>query len=493
MAFQSTYDVIVLGAGNAALVAALAAHERGARVLVLEKAPYEYRGGNSRLTAGVFRFGYVSLAALRELVPALTDAAWEASDLCPYTPENFYTDLMRLSEGLADAELTQLLVTQAYDTAVWMRDRGVRWELATVPPGVQSARAQASFVRTPGEGPGLMEMLFRSVEQRGIEVGYQTAGQRLYVNDQGRVEGIQVKAPGGVYDLGTRAVVLACGGFAANVEMRVRYLGPRWNVVKVRGMRYNTGDGLKMALEIGAQPYGHWGDAYTTPVDAGAPEYAWPALTDRTRRGQHPYCLLVNIDGRRFADEGADIASFTYARMGRDIQEQPQRLAFQIFDAKTEPLAALPMQREYYATATPIMANSIAELADKLGLERQALVCEVATFNRAVDPVTPFDPTTLDGKGTRGLTPPKSNWALRLDTPPFVAYPVTSGITFTYGGLKINRRAQVLDTSDLVIPGLYAAGELTGGFFYYNYPGGAGLTRGAVTGLRAGRSAVEDG
>jgi tricarballylate dehydrogenase len=201
----------------------------------------------------------------------------------------------------------------------------------------------------------------------------------------------------------------------------------------------------------------------------------------------------VNIDGRRFADEGADIASFTYARIGRGVQEQPHRLAFQLFDAKTEPMAALPMQREYYATAVPITANSIEELADMLGLERRALVHEVATFNRAVDTVTPFDPTVLDGKSTQGLTPPKSNWALRLDTPPFVAYPVTSGITFTYGGLQINCRAQVLDTSEQVIPGLYAAGELTGGFFYYDYPGGAGLTRGAVTGLLAGRSAVEDG
>jgi tricarballylate dehydrogenase len=492
MACRSTYDVIVLGAGNAALVAALAAHEQGARVLVLEKAPYECRGGNSRLTAGVFRFGYASLAALRALVPETTDAAWEAIDICPYTPDDFYTDLMRLSEGLADPELTQLLVTQACDTAAWMRAQGVKWELAVVPPAAQTARAQASFVRTPGEGPGLVEMLFSSMEHRGIAVCYQTAGQRLYVNSQGRVEGVQVRAPAGVYDLGATAVVLACGGFAANVEMRVRYLGPLWNVVKVRGMRYNTGEGIKMALEIGAQPYGHWSDAYTTPVDAGAPEYASPALTDRTRRGQHPYCLLVNADARRFVDEGADVASFTYARMGRCIQEQPQRLAFQIFDAKTEPMTALPMQREYYATATPITANSIEELADKLGLERQALVHEVAKFNRAADADGPFDPTVLDGKRTRGLTPPKSNWALRLDTPPFVAYPVTSGITFTYGGLKINRRAQVLDTSDLPIPGLYAAGELTGGFFYYNYPGGAGLTRGAVTGLLAGRSAVED-
>ena len=243
-----------------------------------------------------------------------------------------------------------------------------------------------------------------------------------------------------------------------------------------------------MALDLGAQPYGHWSGCHAVAWDLNAPPYGDRNVADLFQKHSYPFGLVVNVDGKRFVDEGADFRNYTYARYGREVLFQPQRAAFQLFDQKTEHL----LRDEYrIPQATVVRADTIQELADGLGVARNGLVSTVAEFNAAVQPGD-FDPTALDGKRTEGIDPPKSNWALPLDTPPFLGYAVTCGITFTFGGLKIDSHARVLDTSDLPISSLYAAGELVGGLFYENYPGGAGLMAGSVFGRTAGASAARD-
>lgn len=279
-------------------------------------------------------------------------------------------------------------------------------------------------------------------------------------------------------------MILACGGFEANPEMRARYLGPGWDTVIVRGTASSTGEMLDAVLRIGGQPHGHWSGCHATPVDAAAPRVGDLRLTDRTNRLSYPYGIMVNTEGRRFVDEGEDFSPYTYARIGRAILAQPQNRAWQIFDQQT-----VDLLEERYATGRPVRAETLAELAEAMGVPRAALEETVATFNAAAR-AGRFDPTARDGRSTTGLRPPKSNWALPLESPPFVAYPVTCGITFTYGGLRVDEQARVLDTENKLILGLYATGEITGGFFCFNYPAGAGLMRGAVFGRMAGEESA---
>jgi len=328
--------------------------------------------------------------------------------------------------------------------------------------------------------------MFELAEGLGVEVLYETKATRLVTDQRGQVTGVTVRGPQGYRDIPCGAAVLACGGFEANPEMRARYLGPDWELAKVRGVPFNTGDGLRMALDIGAQPYGHWSTCHAVAWDLNAPATGDWVLTELHQRHSYPFGIVVNLHGQRFLDEGADFRNYTYAKYGREVLRQPQRVAFQIFDAKVHHL----LREEYrIRQATVATADTVEELAHRLGVNAAGLAHTIAEFNAAVQPGD-FNPTILDGKGTRGITPPKSNWALPLDTPPFLGYPVTCGITFTFGGLRINPQAQVLDTEGQPIPGLYAAGELVGGLFYYNYPGGAGLMAGAVFGRIAGANAA---
>ncbi|MQF69262.1 FAD-dependent oxidoreductase [SAR202 cluster bacterium AD-804-J14_MRT_500m] len=481
------YDVVVVGAGNAALTTAMSASQSGAKVLVLEKAPHSFRGGNSRFSGGLFRFAYESLEDLKPLRPDVIPNDWERVEVEPYESERYLDDIMSTSRGQSSTQLLQVLTQKSYDTMTWMTDLGVEWDWTAL----WSVKSEESLRFNPGtvlesknKGVGLMAYLFRAVENSGIEVSYQAKMTRLMQDQQGSVCGVSLQTPNGMEDVLTKAVVLASGGFEANAEMRARYLGTGWDQVKVRGTRYNTGETLRMALEIGAKPVGHWQGCHATPIDGDAPAMGDLRLTDRTNRLSYPYSIMVNSLGKRFVDEGEDLGGLTYAKTGRAILNQPGAIAYQIFDAKT-----IHLLEERYSTGTPVVSETISGLAEGLGLPVAEMVSTIDAYNAAVQPGD-FDSTKKDGKCTAGLEPAKSNWATLIDSPPYTSYPVACGITFTYGGVQIDPDARVIDTEDNPMPGLFATGEITGDFFYHNYPGGSGLMRGAVFGRIAGANAA---
>ena len=282
-------------------------------------------------------------------------------------------------------------------------------------------------------------------------------------------------------------VILACGGFESSTSWRARYLGPNWDLARVRGTRFNTGDGIRIAEKVGAELCGNWSGCHAVAWDLNAPEYGDLSIGDNFQKHSYPLGLMVNTQGERFVDEGADFRNFTYAIYGKAILEQPAQTAWQLFDQKT-----IPLLRDEYRIkqVTKHSAESIHGLALKIGVEPDALERTISQFNKAVDQTVPFNPAIRDGKGTRGLSVAKSNWAQPIDSPPYEAFGVTCGITFTFGGIRINSSAQVLDQSGSPIEGLYAAGEIVGGIFYFNYPGGSGLTSGSVFGKIAGEAST---
>jgi tricarballylate dehydrogenase len=488
------FDVIVVGAGNAALTAALAASQAGASVAVLEKAPYALRGGNTRFTGGVFRCVYNGIDDLAKLVRQNDDP--ESVVVDAYTREDYFADMDRVTSGRYDRELTTVLIDRSYETVNWMADLGVPWEFYRLPnlkiPKSNKYRLQfGAALRVKGKGRALSDKLFSLVEQAGVSVMYETQASSISFQADGTVAGVQIRSPKQYRLLKCSALILASGGFQASPEMRTAHLGPTWNMVKVRGTRFNTGEMIRQAIGAGAQAYGQWSGCHATPLDANAPDPGSLELTDETSRVSYPYAVVVNADGKRFFDEGEDFKLYTYAKSGRKVLEQRAAIAFQIFDQKT-----IPLLEERYGTGQPIEAESLDGLAEaitrrypQIAFDKENFLSTISRFNEAVQDGS-FDPYSRDGKHTMGIEPNKSNWALRLDSPPFRAYAVNTGITFTFGGIKINTTAQVVDSSDQAIPGLYATGEMTGGFFYDNYPGGAGLVRGAVFGRLAGAHAA---
>jgi tricarballylate dehydrogenase len=373
-----------------------------------------------------------------------------------------------------------------------MKDRGIRW----IPMfGRQAYKVGGKFrfwgglvLEAVGGGPGLIDMEYASAAKAGIDVRFEAKATRLLTDDRGRVTGLMVRTAEGAETINAGAVVLAAGGFEANPEMRTRYLGANWELARVRGTPYNTGDGIRMALDIGALPWGHWSGCHSVQWDLNAPWHGDRKVGDNFQKHSYPVGMIVNLRGERFVDEGADFRNYTYVKYGRAVIGQPRRTAFQIFDQKV-----LDLLREEYRIREVTRAEdaTLEGLARKLEIDVAGFVKTVKDFNAAVMSEVPFNPAVKDGRGTRGLALAKSNWAQALDTPPYVGYAVTTGITFTFGGLKIDSAGSVIDCEQRAIPGLYAAGELVGGIFYHNYPGGAGLMAGAVFGRLAGRSAGE--
>ncbi len=479
-------DVLIVGSGNAGLVAALAAHEEGAKVTIIERAPVERRGGNSGFSGGIFRCAFRNFDELRPILAESSTLPFTSVEVEPYPADSFNNDLIRVTEGLADPTLTKLLVEESLSTMSWMNSRGLVWELYSA----HSAKVGEKFiwrsgtvpVMAKGGGNGLVEMLFEIVEQTGIPIHYGVRAVSLSVDSSGAVYGVQAQTADGRQEFRAKAVILACGGFEANPEMRARYLGPNWDLVKVRGTRYNTGDGLRMSLEMGAAPFGHWSGCHASVIDAEAADMEGES-TDTTRYS-YPFSVIVNRDGERFVDEGEDFQVYTYAKIGRRILAQPACIAYQIFDQKT-----VRFLRSPYSNSRPLVAESIEELAEELGMDSERLKLNIEGFNQSAQDGE-FDSSRRDGKRTTGITPAKSNWALPLDSPPFHAYAVTCGITFTYGGVRVDPQCKVISEDGRSMPGLWAIGEMVGGFFYHNYPSGSGLTRGSVTGRRAGISAA---
>ena len=406
----------------------------------------------------------------------------------PYPQKRFRADLERVTEGRTDPELAEILIGRSYDTARWMARQGIALEAAVSLSGVRVGTtikwSPGAVIRARHEGVGLSAMWFKAAQERDVEIRYGTSAVQLRQDVRGRVTGVVVRDGDGISEISARAVVLGCGGFEANPEWRARYLGRPWDHAKVRGTRYNTGDGLRMALEIGALPHGQWTGCHSTPIDAGAPAHGDRTLTDKTNRLSYPFGLLVDVTGRRFFDEGEDFQLYTYAKLGGMILNQPRGVAFQVFDDKVSGLL-----EARYRTGTPVVADSLAALVEQLPVDRAACLQTLEGYNAAVESGT-FDPSIRDGLATKGLALPKSNWAQRLDTPPFTAWPVTGGITFTFGGVRVDERAQVQSTAWTPIPGLYACGEMVGGLFHGNYPGGTGLISGAVFGRIAGANAA---
>ena len=483
------FDVVVVGGGNAALCAALAAAESGVSVLVLERAPEAESGGNSRFTAGAFRCVYDGVEDLKGLMPDLTAEEIGNTDFGTYTEAQFFDDMGRVTEYRTDPELCELLVTRSKGTMRWMRGKGVRFAPIY---GRQAFKVDGKFkfwggltVEAWGGGPGLVESLTAAARKNSITVAYEARATALIADDDG-VHGVRVRHNGKTSDVRAKCVVLAAGGFQANAEWRTRYLGPGWELAKIRGTRFNTGDGIRMALDVGAQPTGNWSGSHAVGWDRNAPEFGDLSVGDNFQKHSYPFGIMLNANGERFVDEGADFRNYTYAKYGRVILNQPGQFAWQVFDAKV-----LHLLRDEYRIkrVSKVRAETLEELVQKLDdVNPEKALETIKSYNASIN-VIAFNPNVKDGRRTVGLAIPKSNWANTIDTPPFEAYAVTCGITFTFGGVKIDGSARVIDTDGQVIPGLYAAGELVGGLFYFNYPGGTGLMAGAVFGKIAGTAA----
>ena len=485
-----TWDVIVVGGGNAALCAALSAKESGASVLVLERAGEEESGGNSRFTAGLMRIAYDGVDDLRPLIDLSEDEV-ARSDFGAYTEEQFFDDMARVTEYRCDPDLTEILVKRSHATVMWMRQKGVRFTAAW---GRQAFNVGGKFkfwggltLEAVGGGPGLVDSLTQIAKKEGVEIWYNARAVSLMADDDG-VRGVVVRKNRKTFEVKGKAVVLAAGGFQANTEWRTRYLGPGWELAKVRGTRFNTGDAIRMALDIGAAPHGNWSGCHAVAWDRNAPETGDLAVGDGFQKHSYPWGVYINAEGKRFVDEGADFRNYTYAKYGRVILQQPRQFAWQIFDGKVKQ----QLRDEYrIRQVTKVTADTLEALVSKLDDTDQTTALDtLRKYNDAVQTQIAFNPNVKDGRCTKGLEVNKSNWANTLDTAPFEAYAVTCGITFSFGGLKIDTRGQVISSDGEPISGLFAAGELVGGIFWFNYPGGSGLTNGSVFGRIAGVNAA---
>jgi tricarballylate dehydrogenase len=478
-------DVVVVGGGNAGLCAAHAAARRGRRVLLLEKGTPESAGGNSYFTAGAFRIAHGGFDEIADLLDP--DERHAETVLPPYPAEEFAADMAKVTGGRNDPVLTGALIDDSQDVLRWLHELGLRFRLMYERQAYPDARGRQVFwggltVGSTGGGKGLVEQHTSAALAAGVEIRYGAAVDDLVVED-GRVVGVTWR--GGT--VRAESVVLAAGGFEADADWRATHLGADWRRAKVRGTLHNTGDMLAAALAAGAARHGDWSTCHSVAWDAWyAENESNRELTNRLTRGGYPLGIVVNTRGERFLDEGRDFRNYTYAEYGARILEQPGGLVFQIFDATTRPW----LRAEEYDMpgASVVVADTLDELATIAGINAARLERTVAGFNAAIDRSVPLVIAVKDGRAAR-VEPPKSNWAIAVETPPYYAFPVTCGITFTFGGLHADPHGRVLDGSGRPIPGLFVCGEMLGGLFSGNYPGGTGLTSGAVFGRRAGRLA----
>jgi tricarballylate dehydrogenase len=473
-------DVVVVGCGIAGLSAAVAAAQQGARVAVLERAPREERGGNTRHTESFLR-----MKNLDEVADDFEShfAAHAGGHLDPELirhtlrpPERQPSIVRALS--FADPNLIATFAGAAGPTLRWLTTFGVRIEFLPTPFLTMSTPRMAPI----GGGLAFVEALTAAAERLDVSFSYETTARALIQSDRGTVDGVRaVTRANRRVDFVAHGVVLASGGFEGNPEMLSRYIGPKALYLRpvARGGYYNRGEGIVMALEIGAAGCGDFSSYHAEPVDPRSGRAEAAVFV-------YPYGILVNGEGRRFVDEARGTVDATYEAVTRRIFDQSQGLAYCILDAK---LGDVPnAERAIRTDQPPVTAPSVAALAEKLGIPVGELEQTVAAYNGGCVPGA-FKPLQLDGLATRGVDPPKSNWARSLDTPPFQAYPMISSNVLTFGGLKVNSDAQVLNADGEVIPGLYAAGE-TVGIYYGSYAGSTSVLKGAVFGRLAGIAAA---
>ncbi|KAF2789587.1 FAD binding domain-containing protein [Melanomma pulvis-pyrius CBS 109.77] len=510
---EEHHSILIIGSGNAGFSAALSAASTSpnANILLIDKCPASWAGGNSYFTAGAFRTVHNGLSDLLPLVNNVSASTASVIDLPPYTTQDFTDDLERVTQGRCDQELGRTLVVESNATIKWLSEQGVRFQLSF---NRQAYRVDGRWkfwgglhIKTQDGGRGLIEDHMAAARRLGVRVCFDTAAKQILVDPaSGAVNGVLVEQEGQERIIRCKAVVLAAGGFEADSGLRKKYLGPEWERARVRGTPYNTGDLLDVAIrDVGAKRAGDWGGCHSVAWDANAaPDSGDREIGNEFTKSGYPLGLMVNVKGERFVDEGVDLRNFTYAKFGREILRQEGGVAFQVWDGKVIPLLRDEEYRD--GVVEKITANSMQELAEKcaeVGLRSADVFVEtISEYNEAVcqhreaHPDVKFDPSLKDGLSTqsakKSLKLPKSNWALPLDTPPFLAVKVACGITFTFGGLAVDpdTAAVISERSNTNVPGLFCVGEMMGGLFYGNYPGGSGLTSGAVFGRIAGRAAA---
>lgn len=431
-------------------------------------------------------------------------------DLAAYSEKDFQDDLDKVCMGRSDPELAKTLITESNSTIKWLASIGVRFQLSFNRQAYE-VDGRIKFwgglhLKTEGGGKGLIADYLAAAKRHSVQASWSTTLSGIQTDPVSGTSIVIVRIDGIDHTLEARAVILAAGGFESNPQKRCQFLGPSWDLAMVRGTPYNTGDVLDLAIEqLGAQPVANWSGCHSVAWDANANHNCGDrvASNEYTKSG-YPLGLMFNVDGRRFVDEGIDMRNYTYAKFGRAILQQPEQLAFQVWDAQTTPWLRTEEYRE--ERVEHLKGDSLEELADKCvsrGLrDRDAFLHTIREYNEAVNVYrqetssTKWDPALKDGLSTqpskKRLALAKSNWALPLQRSPYLAVRVACGITFTFGGLKVDpQTAQLIRASTgQPIPGVFCVGEMMGGLFYSNYPGGSGLTSGAVFGRRAGQAAA---
>jgi tricarballylate dehydrogenase len=453
------HDVVVIGGGNAALCAAITARSAGATCIVLERAPRELRGGNSRHTRNL-RCAHAAPTALLE---------------SSYGEDEFFDDLIRVSGAATDEALVRLVVRRSADCPEWMQRLGVRFQRA-LRGTLHLGRTNAFFL---GGGKAVMNAYYAAAARLGVEVVYGadvvdldlegTSFRSAVVSRGGRLERVE-----------GRAAVIASGGFESNLDWLREIWGPAADNFIVRGTPHNTGTLLRLLLDAGAQPIGDPHACHAIAVDARAPKFDGGIVT---RLDTVPFGIVVNSNAERFYDEGEDVWPKRYAIWGGLIARQPGQIAYSIVDASVA-------GRYMPSVFPPITADSVAELASGLGVPAAALETTIDTFNRAVRGGV-CDYAVLDDCRTEGLQPNKTHWARRLDTPPFTGWPLRPGITFTYLGMRVDERARVIMADGSPAANICAAGEImAGNILRRGYAAGIGMTIGTVFGRLAGEEAA---
>jgi tricarballylate dehydrogenase len=456
----SGVDVLVVGGGNAAMAAALSARERGASVLVLECAPKDMRAGNSRHTR--------DLRCMHDAPTKVMSGV--------YTEDEFFKDILSVTEGKTNEKLARFMIQASTECTEWMKQHGVHFQHA-LGGTLQLGRTNAFFL---GGGKAMMNAYYASAEKKGVKILYNAEVVDFDIAD-GEFRSASVLIEGKPSKVSAKTLIAASGGFESNLEWLKEAWGPMAENFLIRGTPYNKGAVLKRLLALGVESISDSKEGHMVAIDGRSPKFDGGIVTrlDCVSLG-----IVVNNKGERFYDEGEDIWPKRYAIWGRLVAEQPDQIAYCIIDSKA-------MGKFMPSVFPALEARTIGELARLMKLPVDQVTGTVKAYNDSVQAGT-FNHEILDDCKTVGLTPPKSHWALRIEKAPFFGYPLRPGLTFTYLGLMVNERAEVLMKGGHRSQNIYAAGEImAGNILGRGYAAGIGLTIGTVFGRISGREAAE--